>query len=223
MACLAVLGLVGAYPGLFVERHAEGNCTAHPTAALGDHQAPRPDGDARITINGTQASTYCRGASHNLGITLSEERMILVTAGAGRLAGASDECAQRQVWARDNATQTATTIWTAPCNASGNITLRVTSAGSPRDNFHQTSVTLAPDPRCTCAGVTEGPGGSRMGNITTPGDGTGAVRPPGNGSRGAPVPGGNTSVGNGTSGAGALAVPSLILTSTLLGLGALWI
>lgn len=160
LACAAQLAR--AYPALYVARVAKGDksCQGHPNKGYAAHGAPKKDPKIVFAVAdsaGKAVVSVCPGATYDIKLTFPEPRLALLTASSATFKPkssflkSSDSCVSRVAMDRSNgygpmATQTATA--TLPCDASGNLNLKVTSATGSKSPYMQASASLPVDQRC---------------------------------------------------------------------------
>lgn len=162
-ALLVCAQVAAAYPVRFYALNK--GCTAHPEKRYGAHGAPQPDANTTFVFAdgaGKAVTAACPGATYKLKLNFGDARFALVTASAGSFPGADAECPNRL--AMDRSAQTPlggfapapsqAVALTIPCNATGPITIRVTSAKGPKSHYQQATTTLAVSRTCAIANCT---------------------------------------------------------------------
>ncbi|KAG2441385.1 hypothetical protein HYH02_009975 [Chlamydomonas schloesseri] len=153
---------VNAHPDLWTSA----SCDAHPTTAKKGHGAPKTDSTIVFAVAqaGTAKTALCAGQTYTVTVSWgTSSREALLTASQGSLGGGST-CPNKKTYLSAAKTQTATL--TVPASATGSVVLKVTSASSQFDYFHQNSATFSIDPT-SCSSTTTTTTASPAPTITT--------------------------------------------------------
>lgn len=148
------LATVHTHPVDWVESFAADQCLLHPAVPLGTHLGLTADPTTafQLKTNGQQTNSVCPGESHALTVTFPDSREFMVTASQGTLTvpGLVDPACPNRVALTLKRTSLQMTL-ALPCDVSGSVEIRVTSAIGEFNAFMISSATLVVSPACATA------------------------------------------------------------------------
>ncbi|KAI8476047.1 MAG: hypothetical protein J3K34DRAFT_455991 [Monoraphidium minutum] len=165
MVCMAQL--TAAYPYFFYRLKQP--CDAQPTKGYKGHGAPTADAKITFAVQdsaGKAMTAACPGTAHTIRLSFGEPRLALITSNYGNFTGSDEICPNRLAIDRSapfplagySAAAIQMVTLEIPCDATGPLQLRVTSAAGPREQYKQATTTVRVNPACaapSCAATTK--------------------------------------------------------------------